>query len=118
MRLMVSSIVVQYTELLQAGEYDLWGRLRELLEGQGLDPDRTVVVDLLAGGPDHEDGQVISADGRVFKFSLFYDRELEDGAQNAVLHGWTDITDRWQTGSRAKLTEGAFAWMAQLKEQS
>ncbi|MGW1756750.1 hypothetical protein [Streptomyces mirabilis] len=66
---MVSSIVVQYTDLLRTGEYDLWRRLRELLQGQGLDPDRTVVVDLLQEGPDHEDGQVISADGRVFKFS-------------------------------------------------
>jgi hypothetical protein len=58
-RIMVSSIVLQYTELLRAGEYDLWVRLRELPEGQALDPDRTVVVDLLAGGPDHEDGQVL-----------------------------------------------------------
>lgn len=118
MRPMVSSIVVQYTELLRVGEHDLWSRLRELLEGQGLDPDRTVVVDLLSGGPDHEDGQVISADGRVFKFSLFYDQDLEDGAKNAVLYGWSDITDRWRTGSRAGLTSGAFAWMAQLEEQS
>ncbi|KAB1986205.1 hypothetical protein [Streptomyces triticiradicis] len=117
MRFMVSSIVVQYTDLLRTSEYDLWERLREILRGKGLDPDRTVVVDLLAGGPDHEDGQVISADGRVFKFSLFYDREVENGAQNAVLHGWTDITDRWRTGSRAGLTAGAFAWIAQHEER-
>jgi hypothetical protein len=115
MRFMVSSIVVQYTDLLRTSEYDLWRRLRELLKGQGLDPDRTVVVDLLQEGPDHEDGQVISADGRVFEFSLFYDQASEDCAQSAVLHGWTDITDRWRTGSRAALTAGAFAWMAQLE---
>ncbi|MEU2867086.1 hypothetical protein ACIQWL_49145 [Streptomyces mirabilis] len=65
---MVSSIVVQCTDLLRTSEYDLWERLREVLRGQGLDPDRTVVVDLLPEGPDHEDGQVISDDGRVFKF--------------------------------------------------
>ncbi|WP_302832158.1 hypothetical protein [Streptomyces sp. GbtcB7] len=44
---MVSSIVVQYTDLLRTSQYDLWRRLRELLKGQGLDPDRAVVVDLL-----------------------------------------------------------------------
>ncbi|GAA1185367.1 hypothetical protein GCM10009654_48780 [Streptomyces hebeiensis] len=43
---------------------------------------------------------------------------MEEGAQTAVLHGWTDITHRWRTGSRAGLTEGAFAWMAQLEKQS
>ncbi|WP_371645695.1 hypothetical protein [Streptomyces mirabilis] len=114
---MVSSIVVQCTDLLRTSEYDLWERLREVLRGQGLDPDRTVVIDLLPEGPDHEDGQVISDDGRVFKFSLFYDRASEDGARSASLHGWTDITDRWRTGSRATLTAGAFAWKAQLEER-
>ncbi|WP_409058404.1 hypothetical protein [Streptomyces sp. SYP-A7185] len=112
---MVSSIVVQYTDLLRTSEYDLWRRLRELLTGQGLDPDRTVVVDLLQEGPDHEEGQVISADGRVFAFSLHYDQAAENGAESAVLRGWTDVTDHWRTGSRAGLTAGAFAWMAQLE---
>ncbi|MGQ4415906.1 hypothetical protein ACN6LA_001200 [Streptomyces sp. SAS_269] len=51
-----ASIVVQYTDLLRTSDYDLWSRLRELLKGQGLDPDRTIVVDLLREGPDHEDG--------------------------------------------------------------
>ena len=72
--------------------------MRELLKGQGLDPDRTIVVDLLQEGPDHEDGQVISQDGRVYKFTLFYDQAAEHGARSAYLHGWTDITDRWLPG--------------------
>jgi hypothetical protein len=107
------SRVVQYTELLQAGAFDLWARLRDLLRTQGLDPDLTVVVDLVPEGPDHEDGQVISDDGRVYRFSLFYDREAEHGARSAYLYDWRDITDSWQTGSLARLTADAFAWKSQ-----
>ncbi|MFE9395707.1 hypothetical protein [Streptomyces flavidovirens] len=57
----LSSIVVQYTELLRTSDYDLWSRLRELLKGQGLDPDRTVVVDLLQEGPDPSDKEVVGS---------------------------------------------------------
>ncbi|MEV8311479.1 hypothetical protein AB0P36_30135 [Streptomyces flavidovirens] len=114
----VSSIVVQYTELLRTSDYDLRSRLRELLKGQGLDPDRTVVVDLLQEGPDHEDGQVISEDGRVCRFSLFYDQAAEHGARSACLHNWTDITGSWRTGTLATRTADAFAWISRSTELS
>ncbi|MGW0882339.1 hypothetical protein [Streptomyces sp. NPDC002671] len=110
---MVSSIVVQYTDLLRTSTYDLWIRLRELLMTQGLDPDRTIVVDLLQGGPDHEDGQVISDDGRVYRCLLFYDQSVEHGARTAYLHDWTDITESWQTGSLATRTADALAWKSE-----
>ncbi len=110
MNLMTSSIVVQYTDLLRTSDYALWARLRWLLKGQGLAPDRTVVVDLLQEGPDHEDGQVIAGDGRVYRFSLYYDQAAQDGALSAQLRNWTDITDSWETGSLAMRTADAFAW--------
>ncbi|GAA3104658.1 hypothetical protein [Streptomyces echinatus] len=109
---MASSIVVQYTALLRTSEYEMWSRLRELLKGQGLDPHRTVVVDLLQEGPDHEDGQVISEDGRVYRFTLFYDQAAEHGARDVYLEGWTDITDSWRIRSLANRTADAFAWMS------
>ncbi|MFJ6378536.1 hypothetical protein ACIQI7_00815 [Kitasatospora sp. NPDC092039] len=107
---MMSGIVVQYTGLLRTSTFDLWTRLRELLRAQGLDPAGTVVVDLVQEGPDHEDGQIISAEGRVYRFSLFYDQEAEHGARSAHLRNWTDITESWQTGSLAGRTADAFAW--------
>lgn len=113
---MVSSIVVQYTDLLRTSDYALWSRLRELLKGQGLDPDRTIVVDLLQEGPDHKDGQVISEDGRVYRFPLFHDQAAERGARSAYLHGWADITDSWQIGSLATRTADAFAWRSSPAE--
>src|SRR4051794_21712350 len=115
---MVSSIVVQYTDLLRTSDYDLWSRLRELLEGQGLDPHRTAVVDLLQEGPDHEDGHVISEDGRVYRFPLFYAQAAEHGARNASLDGWTDIPASWHIGSLANRTADAFAWMSSPAESS
>lgn len=118
MRFMVSSIVVQYTDLLRTSDHDLWCRLRELLKGQGLDPDRTTVVDLLQEGPDHEDGQVIAEDGSVYKFTLFYDQAAKHGARSAYLYGWTDITDSWRVGTLAIRTADAFAWMSRSTESS
>ncbi|MHC5258080.1 hypothetical protein ACYSUO_09350 [Streptomyces sp. UC4497] len=118
MGFMVSSIVVQYTDLLRTSDYDLWSRLRVLLKDQGLDPDRTIVVDLLQEGPDHEDGQVIAADRRVYRFTLYYDQAAEHGARSAYLEGWTDITDSWQIGSLAPRTADAFAWMSSPTEAS
>ncbi|MFD0032367.1 hypothetical protein ACWGDS_43840 [Streptomyces sp. NPDC055059] len=115
---MVSSIVVQYTDLLRTSDYDLWSRLRELLKGQGLDPDGTIVVDLFQEGPDHGDGQVISEDGRVCRFTLFYDQAAEHVALSAYLHDWTGITDSWRTGSLAIRTADAFAWMSRSTERS
>ncbi|MFF3122629.1 hypothetical protein ACFVRD_09705 [Streptomyces sp. NPDC057908] len=110
---MVSSIVVQYTELLRTSSYDLWVRLREFLRAQGLDLDGTVVVDLLQGGPDHEDGQVISYEGRVYRFTIFYDQAAERGARSATLEHWTDITDSWQNRVLAIRTADAFTWKSQ-----
>jgi stress response protein SCP2 len=66
MGFMVSSIVVQYTDLLRTSDYDLWSRLRVLLKDQRLDPDRTIVVELLQEGPDHEDEQVTFDEDFVF----------------------------------------------------
>ncbi|MFH8415725.1 hypothetical protein ACIPIC_13735 [Streptomyces collinus] len=109
---MVSSIVVQYTDLLRTSDYDLWIRLRELLRVQGLDPDRTIVVDLLQEGPDHEDGQVISEEGRVYRFTLYYDQAAENGARSARLDRWADITNTWRRGSLATRTADAIAWMS------
>ncbi|MFI2352058.1 hypothetical protein ACH492_34725 [Streptomyces sp. NPDC019443] len=107
---MVSSIVVQYTELLRTSSYDLWIRLRELLKVQGLDPNETVMVELLQGGPDHEDGQVVSDQGRVYTFRLFYDQAAEHGALSAELRNWTDITESWRSGLLATRTAEAFTW--------
>ncbi|MFD3654285.1 hypothetical protein [Streptomyces sp. NPDC058620] len=115
---MVSGIVVQYTGLLRTSDQDLWIRLRELLRGQGLNPNRTVVVDLLQEGPDHEDGRVIAEDGKVYRFTLFYDQSAEHGARRAYLHGWTDITDSWRIGSLATRTADAVAWMTGCTESS
>ncbi|MGW7050579.1 hypothetical protein [Streptomyces sp. NPDC054887] len=113
---MVSSIVVQYTALLRTSDYDLWTRLRELLEERGLDPGRTVVVELVQEGPDHEDGRVVSADGRVYGFSLFYDQAAEHGARSARLHNWSDITATWRTGTLATRTADAFLWMSRCAD--
>ncbi|WP_030277074.1 hypothetical protein [Streptomyces sp. NRRL B-24484] len=107
---MASSIFVQYTKLPRTSPIDLWARLRELLRAQGLDPDVTIVVDLLQESLSHEEDQVISDEGSVYRFNLVYDQLAEDGARSAYLHKWTDITESWQTSALARRTADAFTW--------
>ncbi|MFE3500992.1 hypothetical protein ACFXPX_22545 [Kitasatospora sp. NPDC059146] len=112
---MTTGIVVQYTGLLRNSDHDLWVRLRELLRGQGLDPEGTVVVDLLQESLGSEEGQVISAEGRVYRFSLTFDPEREDGVRDARLGRWRDVTDSWRDGALARRTEFAFAWKSRVE---
>ncbi|MEY9892107.1 hypothetical protein ABIA31_005782 [Catenulispora sp. MAP5-51] len=101
---------VEYTHLLRTSSFDLWQRLRVLLGEQGLDPATTVVVDLFPDGGDREFGQVISEDGRVYRFDLCYDRGRPQSVRNAALERWTDITESWQTEPLRNQTADAFTW--------
>ncbi|MFF4344350.1 hypothetical protein ACFY00_31055 [Kitasatospora sp. NPDC001540] len=115
---MVSDIVVQYTRLLRTSDIDLWVRSRELLRERGLDPAETVVVDLLQESLHHEEGQIISAEGRVHRFHLYYDQQAEDGAAHARIGKWTDATDDWHDDSLTRRTADAFAWKAEQERQA
>ena len=108
--LMSQPVHVQYTRLLREGSFDLWRRLRELLEGEGLDPAVTVVVDLFPDGGDREFGQVITDEGRVYRFDLCYDRAHPRSVRTAVLDHWTDITATWQTEPLRSQTVDALIW--------
>ncbi|MBR7835562.1 hypothetical protein KDL01_19960 [Actinospica durhamensis] len=101
---------IQYTHLLRESPLDLWRRLRELLAGQGLDPDATVVVDLFPDGADQEYGQVLTDEGRVYRFDLRYDREHPRSVRSATLERWTDITESWQTEPLGSRTAEALIW--------
>ncbi|KOU25829.1 MULTISPECIES: hypothetical protein [Streptomyces] len=107
---MSQAVYVQNTHLLRTSSFDLWKRLRSLLEDQGLDPATTVLVNLFPDGGDHEFGQCIDEDGRVYSFDLVYDRETPKAAGRAVLRNWADITDTWQQRSFPDEIVNAFIW--------
>ena len=107
---MAYEVHVQYTQLLRTSSHDLWRRLRELLDEQGLDLATTVVVDLFPDGGDREFGQVVTDEGRVYRFDLCYDRDCPDAARKAMLERWTDITESWQTEPLRSQTANAFIW--------
>ncbi|MEV7617529.1 hypothetical protein [Streptomyces sp. NPDC089799] len=100
-----------YTLLLRKSPLDLWVRLRSLLRHQMVDPASAVLVDLFPDGGDHEFGQVICGEGRVYRFDLVYDRDRSGGARRAVLRHWADITDSWQTEPLQEQTSDAFISM-------
>lgn len=69
-----------------------------------------MLVNLFPDGGDHEFGQCIDEDGRVYSFDLVYDRETPNAAGKAVLRNWTDITDTWQHRSFPGEIANAFIW--------
>ncbi|MBR7837427.1 hypothetical protein KDL01_29375 [Actinospica durhamensis] len=107
---MTQAVHVAYTGLLRTSSFDLWRRWRELLDGQGLDPANTVVVDLFPDGPDREFGEVITGERRVYRFDLCYDRGRPHSVRQAALDHWTDITEYWQTEPLRMRTADAFIW--------
>lgn len=107
---MSQAAYVQNTDLLLTSPFDLWRRLRSLLEDQGLDPATTVLVNLFPDGGGHEFGQCIDEDGRVYSFDLVYNREIPKAENRAVLRNWTDVTDTWQRRSFADEIANAFIW--------
>ncbi|RKT08410.1 hypothetical protein BX286_6506 [Streptomyces sp. 3211.6] len=107
---MSQAVHVQYTHLLRTSSLDLWKRLRRLLENQGLDPATTVLVNLFRDGGDHESGQCIDGDGRVYCFDVAYDLDTPKSAGKAVLRHWTDITDTWQRDPLHDEIADAFIW--------
>lgn len=107
---MAQAVHVLYTDLLRSSSFDLWQRLRELLEEQGLEPAATVVVDLFPDDSDREFGQIITDEGRVYRFDLCYNRADPHGARTATLQSWTDITESWQTEPLRNRTADAFIW--------
>ena len=113
---MSQAAYVQNTHLLRVSAFGLWRRLRSLLEDQGLDPATTVLVNLFPDGRDHEFGQCIDEDGRVYSFDLVYDRERPKAEARAVLRNWTDVTDTWQHHSFADEVASAFIWRPPVRK--
>ncbi|MFE7244425.1 hypothetical protein [Streptomyces sp. NPDC057580] len=104
---MSHAVHIHYTHLLRKSPLDLWVRLRNLLKEQSIDPANSVLVDLFPDGGDHEFGQIISEEGRVYRFDLMYDRDRPGGVRRATLRHWTDITDTWQTEPLQRQTADA-----------
>ncbi|MFE6063357.1 hypothetical protein [Streptomyces sp. NPDC056431] len=69
-----------------------------------------MLVNLFPDGGDHEFGQCVDEDDRVYSFDLVYDRETPKAAGRAVLRNWTDITDAWQQRSFPDAIANAFIW--------
>ncbi|MFE8940935.1 hypothetical protein ACFYNX_26055 [Streptomyces sp. NPDC007872] len=69
-----------------------------------------MLVNLFPDGGDHEFGQCMDEDGRVYSFDLVYDRQMPKAEGRAVLRNWTDVTDTWQHRSLADETANAFIW--------
>lgn len=84
----------QLTGALRNSTHPLDVRLREVLAEKGIDPQQCVVANMMQEDPCVESGFLVSDDGRVYEFELYYrDRPL----QAATLRVWRDVTHTYQT---------------------
>lgn len=67
-------------------------------------------MDLFPDGSDREYGQVVTDEGRVYRFDLCYDHERAHSVRKASVERWTDITDSWQTEPLSGQTGEALIW--------
>jgi hypothetical protein len=87
------------TELLRTSDEQPYRRLRELLVGQGRDPQTDVLADLFEDDTDQEFGVLVTGTPRrVLTFVMHYGRrgDLKTRLGEATLHDWQDITDQWE----------------------
>ncbi|MFE9633391.1 hypothetical protein [Streptomyces sp. NPDC006463] len=104
------SSYVNCTWLMRTSAFDLWVRLRALLDERGLRAADTVLVYLWPSGSHTESGVVLSDGGRVYEFDLGYNRMRAGSERRAVIEHWQDITDRWQANAFSSEIADAFIW--------
>ena len=107
---MAPNVYDQYTQLLRTSRLSLWVRLRRQLKSQGVNPSTAVLVNLFPDGGDHEYGWVISDEGSVFSFDLYYNRASRHGPSSAEIRHWKDITDNWLNQPFSDETKDALIW--------
>lgn len=85
------------TRLLRESSDPLYVRLRTLLGERGLDAGRVALATLFPDDTHLELGVVVTADGRVHEFELYYGSgDLGGQARTATIPVWCDRTEQWR----------------------
>jgi hypothetical protein len=87
------------TRQLRSSDDPLYVRLRELLQGFGVDMQAAVLAQLFPDDVDQEFGVIVTPGRAVFTFVLHYGRhgDLKAQVEAASISALNDISDRWQT---------------------
>ncbi len=101
------------TALLRESRDPLYVRYRELLSHRGIDPSTAVLAESFPDDFRLEFGIVVTADRRVYLFSLEYrDKPIEEG----TFMEWEDLTNTWQSSNYSNPIARAFRLLTQVDE--
>lgn len=81
--------IAELTSALRSGEDGLFPRLRRLLEDRGIDPAKSVLVEMFSDEREFEYGIVVSAEGGVYQFGLDCLGRTPDSAELIEWIDWT-----------------------------
>ena len=100
---MTENVPAASTRLLRKSEEPLFQRLRVLLEERDVDPQTAILADLFPDDVDQEFGLLVTQDGRVIEFVVYYGRrgDLKRQAAEATMGDWKDITSWWDATPHA-----------------
>ncbi len=102
-----------HTALLRESRDPLYVRYRELLSERGIDPSTAVLAESFPDDVRLEFGIVVTADRRVYLFSLEYrDKPIEEG----TFMEWEDLTDTWQSSNYSSPIARALKLLTQADE--
>jgi hypothetical protein len=88
----IDAQIAQFTALLRSSDDPFFLRLRELLEGRGVDPQTALPVELFPDDEGFEFGILVTADRRAVQFGFSYP---EPEFSKGTFVEWRDITDRF-----------------------
>jgi hypothetical protein len=81
--------MVELTASMRGSYEALFPRLRELLEGRGIDPNRSTLVEMFSDDRGFEYGIVTTPDGGVYQFGLDCMGRTPDAAELIEWIDWT-----------------------------
>lgn len=105
------------TELLRTSDEQPYRRLRELLVENGRDPQTDVLADLFEDDTDQEFGVLVTDTlRRVLTFVMHYGGrgDVKTQVDQATVHDWQDITDRWESSPYQHIIADAMAMVDQV----
>ena len=97
------------TRQLRRSDDPLYARLRELLQGRGIDIQTAVLAQFFADDVDQEFGVLLAGDLGVFTFVLHYGRlgDLTTQTRTATIATWSDISRGWESSPYRRYVQEA-----------
>ena len=96
--------IAELTRSLRESEAEFFPGLRQVLEGRGVDPASSILVEMFSDAREFEYGIVVTREGKVFQFGLDC---MGRTSESAELIEWIDWTRTYEYAAFREHVEAA-----------